>query len=610
MNYEEDHYYNHNYEDDLIDDEDYALLAKALIIKSKLQEATIDIHQEIIRKIQPSIINSALFTMCQPYPSKKIKYKRQITNTMFNTINNVNNQYEMNCKCPMIDLIINKRLKCTYLDCTASYHEQCNETSDEFKYCVKCTLNKQKEEQKFNNYTNINQNILFRLTFKALDVLQCIIQFLSFIDYTRLKMTSYILYTQLVCSKARYGVYSMDITQYGMTKISMIKALKYWKNCIKHLNIELFWITKILQRRVWKNVRKLKQLNSISIQCERTKDDDLVSVITTFKKHLYPNNIEKIELKEIYLKYEDILSHEFWKSICPNKHLIINEMKIINCPDNIQFFKKKLNQPLNCLGNIRILHLRDIKPYTMMYLILYFCQQNLQELTIDFFNKEPTRFIPTEIQYQFNNLKSIHIYNYCFYQKFNHLFKSCLPVLENIHFSDLHVDAFDDDDYYDYNKNKNNKKKACIIHLLLNSAPKLQTIKIDEELGICEFVPFCEKIYKCKNNNNDNIVQKLPQITFCVCDNYYHLNEPPNIDSYKWIVDGVILLINSFISNILVNFKCMEEGFYSYIEKLQDIIDNEINKDNNYFIKFTNYQDEMEIESYTVLRIFYNDDLK
>ena len=52
-----------NYEDDLIDDEDYALLAKALIIKSKLQEATIDIHQEIIRKIQPSIINSALFTI-------------------------------------------------------------------------------------------------------------------------------------------------------------------------------------------------------------------------------------------------------------------------------------------------------------------------------------------------------------------------------------------------------------------------------------------------------------------------------------------------------------------------------------------------------------------
>ena len=108
MNYEEDHYYNHNYEDDLIDDEDYALLAKALIIKSKLQEATIDIHQEIIRKIQPSIINSALFTMCQPYSSKKIKYKRQITNAMFNTINNVNNQYEMNCKYCMIVLIINK----------------------------------------------------------------------------------------------------------------------------------------------------------------------------------------------------------------------------------------------------------------------------------------------------------------------------------------------------------------------------------------------------------------------------------------------------------------------------------------------------------------------
>ena len=98
---------------------------------------------------------------------------------------------------------------------------------------------------------------------------------------------------------------------------------------------------------------------------------------------------------------------------------------------------------------------------------------------------EPTAFIPTQIQYQFNNLKSIHIYSNCFYNKFKHLFASCLPSLQDIHISDLHVDDFDDDSddipsrflrqqiglwrinlIMTYIEGKKQKKTQCLIHLL------------------------------------------------------------------------------------------------------------------------------------------------
>ena len=135
---------------------------------------------------------------------------------------------------------------------------KCNETIN--KYCVKCTLNMKREEKQFNIYTNINQNILFRLSFKAIVLLQCILQFLSFLDYTKLKMTCKILYNRLIDSKTRYGLYSIDITHYGMSTLTIIKALKYWKNCIKHITIQLFWKTKSINQ-LWKNFPKLKKIN-------------------------------------------------------------------------------------------------------------------------------------------------------------------------------------------------------------------------------------------------------------------------------------------------------------------------------------------------------------
>ena len=614
---EDDHYYNDISEDDSIHDEDYGLLGKAFTIKSKLEEATIDIHQKIISKIHPQMLNSALFTICQPYPYKKIKYKRLITNTLMNTINNVNNEYEMNCRCSVIDSVSKNWILCTNINCTASYHEECPETVDQ--YCVKCTLNMQREDKRFNIYTNDNENILFKLSFNAIDLLQCILQFVSFLDYTNLKMTSKILYNRLICSKARFGLYSIDIGSSGLCNlITIIKAVRYWKNCIKHITIEIPSRQFI---NILTNIPKLKKLISIQIKGERKTNTNVMKFISNIKMY-YHNNLEKIELNEIYIKYQDVISQEFWNILgIKTSHLIINDMNIINYDqyedilNNIENIKNQVNP--KHFNRIKILGLRNIKPHTMMYLILYFCQQNVQKLTIDFnpfFNQEPAQFIPRKIQYQFNNLKSIHIYSYCFYKKFYHLFKSCLNSLECIHIYDHNEDDFFDDSdgnvhhhetgYWFLENKKKTENKECLIHLLLTSAPKLQSIKIDIRLQSHVFDAFCRKIYENKNN----IKEKLPEITLCVSQSLYSLNTP-NVDCYKWIVDGVKLL-NSCIWNIIIHFECMPELFYNFTQKLQDIIINEIKLNNNnnkqnYFIKFQYYKDD-EIVPYTLLRVFRN----
>ena len=68
---------------------------------------------------------------------------------------------------------------------------------------------------------------------------------------------------------------------------------------------------------------------------------------------------------------------------------------------------------------------------------------------------------------------------------------------------------------------------------VINSAPKLQSIKIDVPLEYYIFIPFCQKIYENKNN-----IQKITTITLCVSQSLDSKNIT-NINDYKWIVDGV-----------------------------------------------------------------------
>ena len=603
-----------------IDNEDYALLGKALTVKSKLEEATIETHQQIMQQMQQQhsdILNSALFTVCSPYATNKAKYKRECLNSIMNTIENVNNDYEMNCRCSVLDRINKKWNQCSTYNCKASYHEKCIETID--NYCVKCTLNLKRQHIKSTYYIKRDQNILFRLTFTALDLLQCVIQFLSFLDYTKFKITSKILYRKLVCSTARYGVYSIDISDYVLRHTTnCVKILKYWQKCVKHITVPLY---RQHLDHIWKLFPKLKKVISLSINGQRGNYDKVIKqimygigAVITWK------NIEKIQFKLISINYEHVLSNQFWNILSSSSisQLTINDLNIPNYPQyedilhNIDNLKKQIHQKRFSL--IKCLALRNLRPYTMMYLLLHFCQENLQKLTIDFnpfYNTEPSLFIPpTKISYQFNNLKFIRIYSYCSYKKFTHLFKSSLKSLEYIHICDNHEDDFDDNDsdgLVSYPGTGNwfmdeKQKHKCLIHLLLTTAPKLHTIKIDVPMLNDEFLQFCNKI-----NENKKNIKKLREIRLCIYENIPSVNE----DDYKWLIQGVKLLILSFadspVWNIIIELQVNPTVFQDFKQELKEQIVNYLTK-----IELIHHQ---TVEFFNIpeipilLRLFYHRDL-
>ena len=213
----------------------------------------ISLHQEMQKRTPGKIYNSAIFQYCQP--SKVVeeseKKKKQTVELMLNELETITNEHQMNCNCIFINSVKEEQKRCSNRKCKAVYHQNCPQSQNDL--CVKCTLTIQRNNSIINN-NNYDDNILYRLIFKAHVLIQCVVRFLSFTEYTLLRITSKILYQETTNGKARSGVHSFDICEFdGLVynflsniekKKKILQILYYFKKSLRNVTIKLWSISK------------------------------------------------------------------------------------------------------------------------------------------------------------------------------------------------------------------------------------------------------------------------------------------------------------------------------------------------------------------------------
>ena len=276
---------------------------------------------------------------------------------------------------------------------------------------------------------------------------------------------------------------------------------------------------------------------------------------------------------DIAIPYDDALSHCVWNallSLTQTSHLIIKNMQIKNNQTNSDDEEelitqnnklwmmyndknKKTQQPIDIhFDKIEILDLGNIKPYTMMYLILLFSQKKLKHVTIDFnpvLNGESSTCVPKRISesFQFNNLISITTYSNCCYAKFSWLFRNSLKTLKHVHFGDNNNGEIDVESALPWFLSVD----FCVIDLLLTSAPELHSLMIDIDMNTVELEHFCKKIDAHKH-------PKLCEIGIKLCV-YEEIEEIPNCNSKTKLIDNKVTIAH--YQSILHNIRLLISNF-------------------------------------------------
>ena len=559
---------------------DYALLCDALKIKSNLEQASIEEYNQIIQQIPKQIIISSLFQTCQPYPTKNNSYKRSTLNNITHTINTVNNEYQMICNCSKSINSAEKLQLCNRTDgkCSAFYHQNCPQCENGL--CVKCTLQKKrkmKQTVKFLNNNN-NNNIIFDLISHCIDTLQCITIFLTFRDYTFLKITCSLLYQHLVHSSARFGLYSIiELSPYKVRWLSQAKAaFNHFCNYIQHLDVTLHSYNSPCWDFYGK--KKLKKVISITIFGENRSWTHLDKKLTNrLNKFIDYQNLEKIELGEIRIPFDHIMSYNFWaNSLLSSRkisHIELFDITISKITDeklqhnfmsNNNHYKDKFHKLCLLFHSVKCLKLCNIKPFKMMYYLLLIFEKTISTLSIDFYpnyNLEPLQYYiasPKKLSYSFQNLISLELYSHFLnYEKFKTMFCSCLKHLKHIHIR-CHPEELLKliDDPTDYNDTKTTQPKSheSDIHLLLLfEAPSLISMQLDAPMTNEQFAILSQHIHQKKHTVLQSI--KIQLYLFDYLHSPHLLKNDQNEDdednnyyvtNYYCILQNIKLLIMSF----------------------------------------------------------------